>query len=146
VTYRHPLAFLLGLEGAALLRAYAGDGFDREFVEARIAETRALLDAAPELGEGAELAGVTAADGAVVPAIYGQLNHPDPAWWDRVTEITAPTLIIGGGLDSHIPQDKLEETAARLPHGTLQVIPAGHHVHANRPVEFTAAVLGFLRA
>jgi hypothetical protein len=29
VTYRHPLAFLLGLEGVALLRALAGDGFDR---------------------------------------------------------------------------------------------------------------------
>jgi 3-oxoadipate enol-lactonase len=85
-------------------------------------------------------------DWAVVPAIYGQLSHPDPAWRDQITEITAPTLIIGGGPDSHIPQDKLEEAAARLPDGTLQVIPAGHHVHAARPAEFTAAVLGFLRA
>jgi 3-oxoadipate enol-lactonase len=84
-------------------------------------------------------------DWAVVPAIYGQLNHPDPAWWDQITEITAPTLIIGGGPDSHVPQDKLEEAAARLPNGTLQVIPAGHHVHAERPAEFTATVLGFLR-
>jgi 3-oxoadipate enol-lactonase len=85
-------------------------------------------------------------DWAVLPAIFGQLNHPDPAWSDRVTEITAPTLIIGGGPDSHIPQDKLEDAAARLPRGTLQVIPAGHHVHAARPAEFTAAVLGFLGA
>jgi pimeloyl-ACP methyl ester carboxylesterase len=83
-------------------------------------------------------------DWAVLPAIFGQLNHPDPAWSDRVSEITAPTLIIGGGPDSHIPQDKLEDTAARLPQGTLQVIPAGHHVHAARPAEFTAAVFGFL--
>jgi pimeloyl-ACP methyl ester carboxylesterase len=82
----------------------------------------------------------------VLEAVYDQLNDPDPAWWDRVSEITAPTLIIGGGPDSHIPQDKLEEAAARLPHGTLQVIPAGHHVHTARPAEFTAAVLGFLRA
>ena len=29
VVYRHPLAFLLGLEGVALLRAQAGDDFDR---------------------------------------------------------------------------------------------------------------------
>jgi len=65
----------------------------------------------------------------VVPAIYGQLNNPDPAWWERLTEITAPTLIIRGGPDSHIPQDKLEEATARLPRGTLQVILAGHHVH-----------------
>jgi hypothetical protein len=39
------LALLLGREGVALLRAFAGDGFDRPFVEARIAEVRALLAA-----------------------------------------------------------------------------------------------------
>ncbi|HET8658191.1 MAG TPA: class I SAM-dependent methyltransferase [Micromonosporaceae bacterium] len=41
--YQHPLAYLLGIEGMALLRAWAGD-FDREFVEARLAEVRRLLD------------------------------------------------------------------------------------------------------
>jgi len=85
-------------------------------------------------------------DWGVLLAVYRQLSDPDPAWWDGLTEITAPTLIIGGGPGSHIPQDKLEEAAALLPHGTLQVIPAGHHVHTARPAEFTAAVLGFLRA
>jgi 3-oxoadipate enol-lactonase len=84
-------------------------------------------------------------DWAVVPAIYAQLNEPDPAWWDRLTDITAPTLVIAGGPASHVPQDKLAEAAARLPHGTLQVIPAGHEIHANRPAEFTAAVLEFLQ-
>jgi SAM-dependent methyltransferase len=64
VTYHHPLAFLLGLEGVALLRAIAGDGFDRSFVEARIAETRTLLDrAAPLLGEGGEVGQITTVDG-----------------------------------------------------------------------------------
>ena len=42
--YQHPLAYLLGLEGLALLRAWAGD-FDREFVERRLAEVRRLLAA-----------------------------------------------------------------------------------------------------
>lgn len=41
--YQHPLAYLLGLEGIALLRGWAGD-FDREFVERRLAEVRRLLD------------------------------------------------------------------------------------------------------
>lgn len=41
--YQHPLAYLLGLEGVALLRAWAGD-HDRAFVEARLAEVRRLLD------------------------------------------------------------------------------------------------------
>ena len=41
--YQDPLAFLLGLEGIALLDAWAGD-HDREFTEARLAEIRRLLD------------------------------------------------------------------------------------------------------
>ncbi|WP_370949460.1 class I SAM-dependent methyltransferase [Amycolatopsis sp. cg5] len=41
--YEHPLAYLLGLEGIALLRGFTGE-FNRDFVEARIAEIRDLLD------------------------------------------------------------------------------------------------------
>jgi hypothetical protein len=40
--YQHPLAYLLGLEGIALLRAWAGD-FDKAFVDRRLAEIRRLL-------------------------------------------------------------------------------------------------------
>lgn len=43
VIYQHPLAYLLGLEGAALLRAWAGD-HDEAFVRARIDEVRRLVD------------------------------------------------------------------------------------------------------
>jgi SAM-dependent methyltransferase len=43
VIYQHPLAYLLGLEGLALLRGWAGD-FDREFVLARLEEVRRLLN------------------------------------------------------------------------------------------------------
>jgi len=42
--YQHPLAYLLGIEGVALLRAWAGD-FDKEFVDRRLAEIRRLLAA-----------------------------------------------------------------------------------------------------
>ena len=41
--YQDPLAYLLGLEGIALLDAWAGD-HDREFTETRLAEIRRLLD------------------------------------------------------------------------------------------------------
>jgi hypothetical protein len=43
VIYQDPLAYLLGLEGIALLDAWAGD-HDREFTDARLAEIRRLLD------------------------------------------------------------------------------------------------------
>ncbi|SEQ87045.1 Methyltransferase domain-containing protein [Lentzea xinjiangensis] len=41
--YEDPRAYLLGLEGLALLRAFTGE-FDRDFVEARIEEIRRVLD------------------------------------------------------------------------------------------------------
>ncbi len=53
VIYQHPLAYLLGLEGIALLRAFVGE-YDRDFTLARIHEIRALLDAAEDLGDGVE--------------------------------------------------------------------------------------------
>jgi SAM-dependent methyltransferase len=53
MAYRHPLAFLLGYEGLALHRAYAGE-FDARFVEARLDEVRAIFSAwdRGELGGG----------------------------------------------------------------------------------------------
>jgi hypothetical protein len=35
VIYEHPLAYLLGLEGVALMRGFIGE-YDRDFVGARI--------------------------------------------------------------------------------------------------------------
>jgi ubiquinone/menaquinone biosynthesis C-methylase UbiE len=49
--YQHPLAYLLGLEGIALLRAFAGE-YDRDFTMARFDEIRGLLESVHELGEG----------------------------------------------------------------------------------------------
>src|SRR5690242_21842752 len=43
MTYQRALAYLLGLEGLALLRAFTGE-HDRDFTEARISEIRRLLD------------------------------------------------------------------------------------------------------
>ena len=43
VIYQDPLAYLLGLEGIALLDAWAGD-HDRDFTVARLTEIRRLLD------------------------------------------------------------------------------------------------------
>ena len=52
--YQHPLAFLIGMEGVALMKAFSGE-FDREFTLARLVEVQALLDAADRLGEGTEV-------------------------------------------------------------------------------------------
>ncbi|WP_416962240.1 class I SAM-dependent methyltransferase [Streptomyces sp. Agncl-13] len=64
MTYLSPLGYLLGLEGAALLRGFRERSADQAFVEDRIAEIRRLLDT-PEL---ADTEGVTAIPGAISTA------------------------------------------------------------------------------
>ncbi|MFD0019728.1 alpha/beta fold hydrolase [Streptomyces sp. NPDC058382] len=82
-------------------------------------------------------------DWPVVPSINAQLNEPDPAIRERLGEITAPTLIIGGGPTSQIDQDDLVWMAHRIPGCRLVTIDAGHLVHTERPEEFLAALRSF---
>ena len=60
--YQHPLAYLLGFEGIALLRAFSG-AYDREFTLARFSEIQALLDSAGGLGDGVEARPTTTREG-----------------------------------------------------------------------------------
>lgn len=60
--YQHPLAYLLALQGGALLRAFNGE-YDREFTHARFAEIRALLESSAELGDGVATRQITTAEG-----------------------------------------------------------------------------------
>jgi SAM-dependent methyltransferase len=61
VIYQHPLAYLLGLEGIALLQAFSG-AHDRQFTLDRFSEIQALLDSADEFGEGIEVVPITTAE------------------------------------------------------------------------------------
>jgi len=104
VTYLSPLGYLLGVEGAALLRGFREGSADRAFVEARIAEIRALLDT-PAL---AHAEGVTADPGTIGAAeVYeGWAPHYD-APGNQMIDIEQPvvrrvldTLPVGTALDA----------------------------------------------
>ncbi|MFG2626800.1 alpha/beta fold hydrolase [Streptomyces sp. NPDC048473] len=82
-------------------------------------------------------------DWPVVPSINAQLNEPDPAGRERLGEITAPTLVIGGGPASQIAQERLVWMAGRIPRGRFVTIEAGHLVHTERPDEFLAELRSF---
>ncbi|MFJ9638772.1 alpha/beta fold hydrolase [Streptomyces sp. NPDC101178] len=82
-------------------------------------------------------------DWPVVPDTDAQLNDPDPAGRERLAEITAPTLVIGGGPTSHIDQKQLARMADTIPGGAFVTIKAGHLVHTTRPEEFLAALRSF---
>ena len=127
---------------AILLAEAAPHRLTHLIVEDVAAPRRGDLDR-PPLAPPAE---PTPFDFAAVNAIRAQLTDPDPAWWDRTDTVGVPTLVIGGGPDSAIPQHLLAGMADRMPDGTLVTIEAGHHVHATRPAEFLAAVTDFLTA
>ena len=84
-------------------------------------------------------------DWQLVKPIMRQLRNPDPAWWNDLPTITAPTLIIAGGATSHVPQEKLAELAQLIPDCRLVTIEgAGHTVHLNRLSEYNEFLREFL--
>jgi 3-oxoadipate enol-lactonase len=83
-------------------------------------------------------------DWAVVPAIVEQVNDPTRRWWRRLPDITSPTLLIGGGPASPVPQELLVEVSRLIPECTLVTIPTGHNVHETRPSDFSDVVLRWL--
>ena len=83
-------------------------------------------------------------DWAMVLAIRRQIDNPDPAWLGRLGRITAPTLVIGGGPASHVPQDWVADLARQIPGARMETIDAGHLIHGTEPEAFTRAALAFL--
>ena len=71
-------------------------------------------------------------------------TSPTRPGWDRLGRITAPTLVIGGGAGSHVPQDWVADLARRIPGARLETIEAGHLIHDTEPDAFTRTALAFL--
>jgi 3-oxoadipate enol-lactonase len=84
-------------------------------------------------------------DWEMVLAIRRQIDHPDPAWLDRLGRITAETLVIGGGQPSPVPQEWVADLAGKIPGARLETIEAGHLIHAAEPAAFARLALVFLR-
>lgn len=104
VIYHHPLAYLLGLEGLALMRAWAGE-YDEGFVRARLAEVRELLE-----------------DGALV-------GHPGVQVPDAVTEEAyrrwAPSYDDPGNELLELDLSLIDEILNGLPTGTAVDVACG---------------------
>ncbi|MED2974368.1 alpha/beta hydrolase [Fictibacillus sp. B-59209] len=81
-------------------------------------------------------------DWLVIPSILGQ--HNEPEWWAHLTDISVPTLIIGGG-SSKTSQNKLQEVSELIPDCELVMVEgAGHYVHDEYLPAFLTAVRKFL--
>ncbi|MFJ3836657.1 alpha/beta fold hydrolase [Streptomyces sp. NPDC054904] len=88
--------------------------------------------------------GELALDRTRVPAGRAGSDRPDPARFEALERITAPTLVVAGGPTSHVPRQGLAELVRRVPDARLQTIAVGHLVHATAPDAFTDAVTTFL--
>ena len=91
-------------------------------------------------------AGVLSFDWRMVEQVRPEIDDPDPGWAHVAATITAPTLVIGGGATSTVPQEHVADLARTLPDGRLVTIEAGHLVHATRPDVFIRALRAFLDA
>ena len=88
--------------------------------------------------------GMLAFDWGVVEQVRPEIDDPDPEWGRIMSGISAPTLVIGGGSRSPVPQEDLAELVQLLADGRLVTIDAGHLVHAMKPDDFIHHVLVFL--
>ena len=81
-----------------------------------------------------------------VAAFGRNVSGPAPATMDRLGEITAPTLVLVGALDTGYLR-AAEVMQARIPGAKSVTIPdAGHCVNIEQTDAFNHAVLGFLAA
>jgi pimeloyl-ACP methyl ester carboxylesterase len=83
-------------------------------------------------------------DWAVVEQVRPEIDSPAEHWPATFSDLTVPTLVVGGGPSSFVPRDHLAELVGLLPHGSLVTLDTGHEVHATAPGDFLAAVRAFL--
>jgi pimeloyl-ACP methyl ester carboxylesterase len=87
---------------------------------------------------------VLAFDRSMTRSALEQFRKPNPQWWDRLGEITAPVLMLHGGPGGMVDPDRLAVFRAAVPDCATESFDCGHSIHRDRYREFTAAVLPFL--
>ncbi len=119
--YQHPLGYLLGIEGAALMRAFNGD-YGADFTDARVAEVRELLASASQLGAARSTGPISTAEG--YDAWAGSYDEPGNVLLDIeqpiVREILAD-LPVGTALDAACGTGRHTSYLAALGHRVVGV-------------------------
>ncbi|MEW2476366.1 alpha/beta hydrolase [Micromonospora gifhornensis] len=83
-------------------------------------------------------------DWRVVEQVRPEIDDPGRDWAEIIARITVPTLLIGGGPSSPVPQQHIAELANRLADARLVTIPAGHLIHETAPTAYLNTLTTFL--
>ncbi len=65
---------------------------------------------------------------------------------DELGRICAPTLVVGGELDTSTPPEQALALASAIQDARLRMLPAAHLANLEQPVAFTAALCTHLEA
>jgi len=79
-------------------------------------------------------------------AVLEQLAQADQAWWQALSQITAPTLIMGSGVSEVADRALLDLLAGAIPGAMRTDLTTGRRGHAADPDAFAAAMMPFLAA
>ncbi|WP_207390488.1 alpha/beta hydrolase [Rhodococcus sp. ABRD24] len=87
---------------------------------------------------------VWAFDRSMTASALTQFHEPNPAWWQRLPNIEAATLVLRGGPTGMVDPVLLEAMVAAIPDCEVVSFTCGHSIHRDRYRDFEAAVLPFL--
>ncbi len=77
-------------------------------------------------------------------AVLEQLSNADPNWWGSLSQVTAPTLVLGTGTAEAGDRALLDLLAAAIPGAVRTDLAKVRRGHGSNPDAFAAAVLPFL--
>ncbi|WP_371829505.1 alpha/beta fold hydrolase [Rhodococcoides yunnanense] len=77
------------------------------------------------------------------PALV-QFRQPNSQWWEKLSDITASTLVLRGGPGGMMDNSRLDLLAAEIPDCTVVKFRTGHSIHRDKYREFEAVVMPFL--
>lgn len=82
---------------------------------------------------------------AGVNALVAAATGMEGEWWDELSQVTCPALVVKGSL-SFCPRTELQEMAQRLPKGEYAEVSGAYHVvHYDQPAGWRAVVERFLQ-
>ncbi|MFR9752172.1 alpha/beta fold hydrolase [Nocardia sp. 004] len=87
---------------------------------------------------------VLAFDRTMTKTALEQFRKPNPEWWDRLSGITAPTLVLRGSPGGMVDPEKLAVLQASVRDCEVATFTCGHSIHRDRYWEFAATVRPFL--